>query len=62
MDALEKYFIDGCKKCDKDIDVLNWYRNFYYKEPYNTERFIMADAINSIFMKLKNMGVNLNEM
>lgn len=40
---------------DKDIqgvlEILNWYRNLYYKEELNTERGVMALTINSLFMK-----------
>ena len=37
------------------LEVLNWYRNLYYKEPSNTERGIMANAINDLFMKYRNV-------
>lgn len=36
------------------IEILNWYRNLYYTEPSNTERGIMANAINDLFMKYKD--------
>lgn len=36
------------------LEILNWYRNLYYREPVNTERGIMADAINDLFMKYKD--------
>lgn len=39
------------------IDTLNWYRNFYHTEGRNTEQGIMVNAINDIFMRLKDMGV-----
>lgn len=35
------------------LEILNWYRNLYYKEPSNTERGIMANAINDLFMKYR---------
>lgn len=35
------------------LEILNWYRNLYYKEPSNTERGIMANAINNLFMKYR---------
>lgn len=35
------------------VEILNWYRNLYYKEPSNTERGIMANAINDLFMKYR---------
>lgn len=37
------------------IEILNWYRNFYYKEDDNTEQYIMAKAINDIFMCFKGL-------
>ena len=38
---------------DDPLDILNWYRNLYYKEGSNTERGIMAIAINDLFMSLR---------
>lgn len=35
------------------LEILNWYRNLYYREPVHTERGIMADAINNLFMEYK---------
>ena len=37
------------------IEILNWYRNLYYREPVNTERDIMADAINDLFMEIEEL-------
>lgn len=37
------------------IEILNYYRNFYYKEDDDTEQYIMAKAINDIFMCFKDM-------
>lgn len=37
------------------IEILNWYRNLYYTEPSNTERGIMANAINDLFMKYRSI-------
>ena len=40
---------------DKDIqgvlEILNWYRNLYRMEEINTERGVMVQAINALFMK-----------
>ena len=36
------------------MEILNWYRNLYYKEGNNTERGIMANAINDLFMSLRD--------
>ena len=33
------------------IEILNWYRNLYYKKPNNTEKGIVSNAINDLFMK-----------
>ena len=33
------------------MEILNWYRNLYYKESPTTERGLMADAINDLFVK-----------
>ena len=49
-----KTFIDGVKPEDDYFKILNWYRNLNYKEGNNTERGIMANAINDLFMDLKN--------
>lgn len=53
MDELEKHFIEGIKTDDKCLDILNWYRNLYYKENDTTERGIMARAINDLFMNMQ---------
>ena len=50
----DKTFIDGVKPDDDCYKILNWYRNLNYKEESNTERGIMANAINELFMDLKN--------
>lgn len=52
MDNLEKHFIEGIKPQDSSVDILNWYRNLYYKEAENTERRIVAEAINNLFISL----------
>lgn len=43
------------------VELLNWYRNLYYKEEPDTERRIMAEAINKFFYenrdKLKSVGL-----
>ena len=48
-----KTFIDGVKPEDDCYKILNWYRNLNYKEEPNSERGIMARAINDLFMDLK---------
>ena len=33
------------------MEILNWYRNLYYKEGLDTERGLMAYTINDLFVK-----------
>ena len=37
-------------------DILNWYRNLYYKENKTTEEGIMAWAIDDCFKQLQEIG------
>lgn len=55
MDTLEKKFVEEIKNYNMidPLEVLNWYRNFYYKENNDTERNIVAWAINELFTKYK---------
>lgn len=54
---LEKYFVEQVKKYNMtdSLEILNWYRNLYYKEDIETERRIMACAINDLFMQYKDI-------
>lgn len=54
---LTNTFENGCEHCNNFMDILNWYRNLYYKEPQETERGIMSMAINDMFIKAKELGV-----
>ena len=61
----EEWFLYGINKLknpDNCFDILNWYRNLYYKEDKDTERGKMAWAINNVFMELKELGVDLNSL
>ena len=61
----EKWFIDGIDKLNNpnsSLDILNWYRNLYYKFNKNTERGRVAWAINDLFMLLKKNNVDLNNL
>lgn len=49
-DFLEEQFVEGAKECSSPENILNWYRNLYYKEEQNTERRIVAEAINEFFV------------
>lgn len=54
--TLSKYFVEEVRNHNMTpIEILNWYRNLYYKEDNDTEQCIMAKAINDIFMCFKNM-------
>lgn len=51
----DKYFVEEVKKHNMTdpLKILNWYRNLNYKEGSDTERGIMAIAINDLFVKYK---------
>lgn len=64
-DVLENLFLNGInelKNPNNSFDILNWYRNLYYKEGKNTERGAMAYTINEVFGKLKELGIDLNSL
>ena len=54
---LEYIFVDEINKNNitDPLEILNWYRNLYYQEDLNTERGMMAVAINALFMKYKDV-------
>lgn len=59
---LNEMFVEEVKNNNMTpIEILNWYRNFYYKEAVGTECRIMAEAINDIFMRLTDMGLSEDE-
>jgi hypothetical protein len=55
-DKLEKYFVEeiSLHNMKDPLEILNWYRNLYYKEASNTERGIVANAINDLIVKYKS--------
>jgi hypothetical protein len=55
MKDLEQYFVEEVKASNMTdpLEILNWYRNLYYTENDNTERGVMARAINDLFTKYK---------
>lgn len=57
MKELDKYFVEEVKAAHMTdpLEILNWYRNLYYKESNNTEHGVMAKAINDLFMKFKDV-------
>lgn len=59
---LNEMFVEEVKNNNMTpIEILNWYRNFYYKEAVGTECRIIAEAINDIFMRLTDMGLSEDE-
>ena len=44
----DKVFVDGAEQINDSAEILNWYRNLYHTENSNTEKGIMARAINDI--------------
>ena len=53
----ENYFVKEVKEYNMTdpLEILNWYRNLYYKENDYTEHGIMAEAINDLFMRYKGV-------
>ena len=63
-DIEEEAFLDGVKNLrnkneDNCVSILNWYRNLYYKESTNTERYIIADAITDLFSVCSDRGLDV---
>lgn len=57
---LESYFVEEVYK-SKTVDpleILNLYRNLYYTENSNTERGIVAMAINDLFIEYNFVDYN----
>ena len=59
MNTFEKEVIENNMK--DPLEILNWYRNLYYKESNHNEHGIMANAINDLFMTY-NKELRLNEI
>ena len=64
INNLENNFVTGVHEiinngATLNVDILNWYRNLYYKEGNNTERGIIAHVINNIFMEMKAKDIKL---
>lgn len=51
------HFVEGVEKyhMTNPLEILNWYRNLYYQEDCHSEQRIMAEAINNLFMKYKDV-------
>ena len=54
---LKNYFVQAVEEYNmtKPLEILNWYRNLYYKEEAHTEHRIMAEAINNLLMAYKDV-------
>lgn len=64
---LENNFVKGVHEiinngATLNVDILNWYRNLYYKEGNNTERGIIASVINNLFMEMQAKGIELSSL
>lgn len=56
--TVSNYFVEEVENNNMPpIEILNWYRNFYHTENNNTEQGIMVNAINDIFMRLRDMEI-----
>lgn len=53
-ETVENHFVRSCKGLSV-LEKLNWYRNFYHAEPEGTERRIIAETINDLFMQYKDV-------
>lgn len=67
INNLENNFVRGVYEiinngATLNTDILNWYRNLYYKEGNNTERGIMANVINNLFMEMQAKGIELSSL
>ena len=49
----DNHFAQGVQPDDDYIAILNWYRNLYHAENPDTERGIIARAINDLFADMK---------
>ena len=62
MNKLEETFVDGVKELNRNemdtpLEILNWYRNLYYKEHNDSEHIMMACAINTLFEELDALSM-----
>ena len=67
INNLENNFVTGVHEiinngATLNVDILNWYRNLYYKEGNNTERGIIAHVINDIFMEMNVKNIKLTRL
>lgn len=55
VNSADSVFMKGVKQAPEvgPREILNWYRNLYYKEPQHTERGCLACAINEVLKLVK---------
>ena len=58
----DNYFIEIAKTINDSTEILNWYRNLYYTEDSNTERGIMARAINEIWPEYSRQKAEIKRL
>ena len=58
----DNYFIDIAKTIDGSAEILNWYRNLYHAENSDTERGIMARAINDILPEYSRQKAEIEKL
>lgn len=58
----DNYFIDIAKTIDGSAEILNWYRNLYHTENSDTERGIMARAINDILPEYSRQKAEIERL
>lgn len=53
-EQMEEHFVSNINEDDSYLEILNWYRNLYHTERADTERGVVARAINGLFMDLRD--------
>lgn len=56
----EELFVKTCKGMNS-VDILNYYRNLYYTESVDTEKGILAWAINDILPKYVKLNAKMKK-
>lgn len=63
----EEYFMRSVKSIidnggNLNIDILNWYRNFYHTKPINTEQGLIARILDDVFTEMKYKDIKLTSI